>query len=238
MLRKAYVLTFKEPMQVLESFLNSPYWIEFTALAIAHLFAVISPGPDFAVVSRYSVRFGAKVGVWVSLGIALGILIHVTYSVLGLALVIKTTPVLYSFLLLAAAVYFLWLAAILLRAKKPALAADNRNGEVTAQSEPAPSVRRSIGLGFLTNGLNMKATMFFLALFTSVISIQTPLVVKSAYGAYLAVATFIWFASLSLLLGKTRLRYWLLRYGYWFDRAMGLIVLLLATHLIWQWFSL
>src|SRR5690554_6422207 len=225
-------------MQVLESFLNSPYWIEFTALAIAHLFAVISPGPDFAVVSRYSVRFGAKVGVWVSLGIGLGILIHVTYSVLGLALVIKTTPVLYSFLLLAAAVYFLWLAAILLRAKKPALAVDNGNGEVTAQSEPAPIVRRSIGLGFLTNGLNMKATMFFLALFTSVISAQTPFVVKSAYGAYLAVATFIWFAALSLLLRKTRLRHWLLRYGYWFDRAMGFIVLLLAVHLIWQWLSL
>src|SRR5690554_8154315 len=146
MLRKAYVLTFKEPMQVLDSFLNSPYWIEFTALAIAHLFAVISPGPDFAVVSRYSVRFGAKVGVWVSLGIGLGILIHVTYSVLGLALVIKTTPVLYSFLLLAAAVYFLWLAAILLRAKKPQLTTSDNSGslEKVTQNEKPPSVRRAI----------------------------------------------------------------------------------------------
>jgi len=227
-------------MQVLQSFLNSPYWVEFIALAIAHLFAVMSPGPDFAVVSRYSVRFGAKTGVWVSLGIALGILIHVTYSVLGLALVIKTTPVLYSFLLLGAAVYFLWLAAILLRAKKPQLTtSDNSDSlEKVTQNEKPPSVPRAIGLGFLTNGLNMKATMFFLALFTSVISAQTPFVVKSAYGAYLAVATFIWFAALSLLLGKTRLRHWLLRYGYWFDRAMGFIVLLLAVHLIWQWLSL
>ncbi len=226
---------------MLQTFFNSPYWFEFSALAIAHFFAVASPGPDFAVVSRYSVRFGARVGVWVSLGIALGILIHVTYSVLGLALVIKTTPMLYSFLLLAAAGYFVWLAAMLLRAKKPAKEAALEHGSLpvtAANGEAAPSVRRAVGLGFLTNGLNMKATMFFLALFTSVISVQTPMLVKSAYGAYLAVATFIWFASLSLLLGKTRLRYWLLRYGYWFDRAMGLIVLLLALHLIWQWHSL
>ncbi|MCO4320773.1 LysE family translocator [Aliidiomarina quisquiliarum] len=226
---------------MLQTLFNSPYWLEFIALAIAHLFAVVSPGPDFAVVSRYSVRFGARVGVWISLGIALGILIHVTYSVLGLALVIKTTPMLYSFLLLAAAGYFLWLATMLLRAKKTAKETEPEHGRspsTAANSESSPSIRRAIGLGFLTNGLNMKATMFFLALFTSVISVQTPMLVKSAYGAYLAVATFIWFASLSLLLGKSRLRYWLLRYGYWFDRAMGLIVLLLATHLLWQWYSL
>jgi len=226
---------------VLETFFNSPYWFEFTALAIAHLFAVASRGPDFAVVSRYSVRFGARIGVWVSLGIALGILIHVTYSVLGLALIITTTPMLYSVLLLAAAGYFLWLAALLLRAKKPVHTTEAEHGNhasTAANGEVAPSARRAIGLGFLTNGLNMKATMFFLALFTSVISLQTPMLVKSAYGVYLAVATFTWFAALSLLLGKTRLRYWLLRYGYWFDRAMGMIVLLLAAHLLWQWYSL
>ncbi len=225
---------------MLQTFFNSPYWLEFTTLAIAHLFAVASPGPDFAVVSRYSVRFGAKIGMWVSLGVALGILIHVTYSVLGLALVIKTTPMLYSFLLLGAAAYFFWLAATLLRAKKPTVSDGGLNeGNIPQLSvEQPPSIRRSIGLGFLTNGLNMKATMFFLALFTSVIAVQTPFVVKSVYGAYLAVATFIWFAALSLLLGKTRLRHWLLSHGYWFDRAMGLIVLILALHLMRQWFVL
>ncbi|RUO44106.1 lysine transporter LysE [Aliidiomarina taiwanensis] len=220
---------------MLHTLLNSPYWIEFTALAVAHLVAVASPGPDFAVVSRYSVRCGARIGVWVSLGIALGILIHVTYSVLGLALVVQATPILYGGLLLVAAGYFLWLASILLRAKKSQEAMPTT--QQSAQTQ-APSVPRAIGLGFLTNGLNMKATMFFLALFTSIVSVETPLVVKSLYGGYLAMATFVWFAALSLLLGKTPLRGWLYAYGHWLDRVMGLIVFILAMHLLWQWYAL
>lgn len=220
---------------MLNSLVHSPYWFEFSALAIAHLFAVASPGPDFAVVSRYSIRYGARIGVWVSLGIALGILIHVTYSLLGLALVVQATPLLYSGLLLVAAAYFLWLASMLLRAKKSTDAMPD--AQQSSNTTAVPSVKRAVGLGFLTNGLNMKATMFFLALFTSIISVDTPLVVKSLYGAYLAVATFIWFASLSLLLGKTPLRGWLYAHGHWLDRAMGVIVLILAMHLLWQWYA-
>ncbi|WP_113905910.1 LysE family translocator [Aliidiomarina celeris] len=223
--------------------INSPYLFEFLTMAFAHLLAVASPGPDFAVVSRYSVRFGARIGVWVSLGIGLGILVHVTYSVLGLAIIINQTPWLYSVLLLVAALYFAWLAAQLLRAKPPlanTTVSEPLQTSAATQHSPEPqsfqqmSIKKAIGLGFLTNGLNVKATLFFLALFTSIISPQTPVLIKSGYGLYLAVATFVWFAALSLLLGKTRLRGWLLVHGYWFDRLMGLMLGLLALNMVWQ----
>lgn len=221
----------------MQAFFQSPYWLEFIALALAHLVAVISPGPDFAIVSRTSVHFGARVGLWVSIGIALGILIHVSYSIFGLALIIHTTPFLYALLLFAAAGYFYWLATVLIVTKQSNNTGQEHSNQ-NQRTESVPSCFKAITLGFLTNGLNIKATLFFLALFTSIISVQTPLWVKASYGVYLVVATFIWFAALSLLLGKTQLRYWLLRHGYWFDRAMGVVVLLLALHLSWQWFSL
>ena len=56
------------------------YWAEFSTIAIAHLFAVASPGPDFAVVIRQSVRGGVRSGVWTSLGVGSAILLHVTYA--------------------------------------------------------------------------------------------------------------------------------------------------------------
>ena len=208
-----------------------PYLAEFLAMAIAHLLAVTSPGPDFAVISRCSVRFGARVALWISLGIGLGILVHVTYSILGLALVIHQTPWLYQLLLMVAAAYFIYLGSMALRSspmENPAA-----TGELTEVMPLTPA--RALGLGFLTNGLNVKATMFFLALFTSIIAPDTPLTVKLGYGLYLALATFSWFALLSLLLGRTRIRSLLLAKGYWFDRAMGLVLWLLAGHLLWQW---
>lgn len=232
---------------MLEDIMAGRYVTEFIAMAIAHAVAVASPGPDFAVVSRYSVRHGARIATWVSLGIGLGILVHVTYSILGLALIIHQTPWLYKLLLLVAAAYFFWLGYGALRSKpnlfKPANAAQHAERHIEQNSEQHTnllsgsviSVRRAVGIGFLTNGLNIKATMFFLALFTSIISTQTPIVIKAGYGVYLAIATFAWFATLSYLLGRTRIRDILLSHGYWFDRTMGLILWFLAFHLLWQW---
>ncbi|RUO36462.1 LysE family translocator [Aliidiomarina sanyensis] len=224
---------------------SSRYFAEFLAMAVAHAVAVASPGPDFAVVSRYSVRYGARVATWVSLGIALGILVHVTYSILGLALVISNTPWLYQLLLLVAAAYFFYLGFQAIRSKPPQEEKDAHHSEGAAplgwSQERAQldigaiSRRRAVGIGFLTNGLNIKATMFFLALFTSIIAPSTPIAIKAGYGVYLAIATFAWFAMLSYLLGRTRIRDILLRKGYWFDRAMGLILWLLAGNLLWQW---
>ncbi|CUS49035.1 MAG: putative threonine efflux protein [Idiomarinaceae bacterium HL-53] len=216
----------------LQSILSSPYFVEFTQIAILHFLAVVSPGPDFAVVSRFSLRQGARIGVWLSLGIALGILIHVAYSILGLALVISQTPWLYRVLTLAAVGYFIWLGGLLIRSKP------NNSEAVPEQAERLKlsqlTTTKAVWLGFITNALNIKATFFFLALFTTVISFNTPAVVKVGYGLYLAFATFTWFACLSLLLGKTRLRQWLLSWGYWFDRLMGVLLLGIAGHFLLQ----
>ena len=67
----------------------SPYWPEFLKLAIAHMLAVASPGPDFAVVIRQSLAHGRRTAVWTAIGIGCAICLHVTYSMLGLGLVLR-----------------------------------------------------------------------------------------------------------------------------------------------------
>ena len=83
-------------------------------------------------------------------------------------------------------------------------------------------------LGFLTNGLNPKATLFFLALFTVVIGEDTSTMVQVLYGLYLAAATFIWFSLLSKLFGITIVRSRLLKMGKWFELGMGIVLILVA----------
>ena len=50
--------------------------LEFLTIAILHLFAVASPGPDFLLVTRQSLKFGRSVAIWSSDGIATGIIFH------------------------------------------------------------------------------------------------------------------------------------------------------------------
>ncbi|HTO03146.1 MAG TPA: LysE family transporter, partial [Opitutus sp.] len=68
------------------------YAMEFGKVALAHLLAVMSPGPDFAVVLRQSLGYGRRIAIWTSVGIGTAILLHVTYSLLGIGLLITGSP--------------------------------------------------------------------------------------------------------------------------------------------------
>lgn len=100
------------------------------------------------------------------------------------------------------------------------------------QSDKIISDKKAFALGFLTNGLNPKATIFFLSLFTVIVDAGTPFIVKSAYGVYLALATFCWFLFLSLILTKPQVRQVFSRKGHIFDRVMGWVLIALAVNIL------
>ncbi len=204
-----------------------PYWLEFITIATVHLLAVASPGPDFAIVLRYSVSYGRSVAILASLGIATGILIHVAYSLFGIGLLIQTTPWLFKALTYVAAAYLIYLGLGAIKsAPRPA------DPDQLQQQGSAISNKKAFLTGLLTNGLNPKATLFFLSVFAVVVSASTPNEVKLVYGLYLALATGLWFCSLSLCLSIPKVRQYIRANGYWFDRAMGGFLILLAIKLL------
>ena len=206
------------------------FWPEFLLIAVVHLMAVASPGPDFAIVLRYAVRFGRKAALAASLGIGAAILLHVTWSLVGIAVLIQTTPWLFNVLSFAAAGYLFYIGIMALRSSAPSHPEQAIAG---SGHENMPSTGKAFVAGFITNGLNPKATLFFLSLFAVIISPVTPLSYKVIYGTYMAFATAAWFAFLSVILTRENLRAFLLRKGYWFDRLMGAVLLALAMHLIY-----
>ena len=70
--------------------------IELAAVATITILAVISPGADFAMVTRNSLLYGRSAGLLASLGIALGVQLHVLYTMLGVGLVLQNSPGLFS----------------------------------------------------------------------------------------------------------------------------------------------
>ena len=211
------------------------YWLEFITIASIHLLAVISPGPDFAVVVKHSVRYGKEISYATSIGIGVGILLHVGYSLLGISLIIKTTPWLYDIFSYIAAAYLVWLAWGAIRSQPPqASESSNEVNDIQdiKQNEPSISWRKGFWIGFLTNGLNPKATLFFMSVFTVVISVSTPLSVQIVYGLYLAIATGIWFCLLSFLLTTSRVAGFIGDKSYLLDRLMGVLLVVLAFNLI------
>lgn len=202
------------------------YWTEFFTVALIHLLAVASPGPDFAIVVRESVAFGRRAGMFTALGVGSGIFVHVAYSLLGIGLIVSQSIVLFNALKWLAAAYLLYIGVKALRAKP----ADPASAEASLEAG-ARSPRAAFVAGFVTNGLNPKATLFFLSLFTVVIDPHTPLAVQGGYGIYLALATALWFCLVALLFSQRRVRAGFARLGHWFDRLMGAVLVGLGVKL-------
>ena len=199
------------------------YWAEFLTVALIHLLAVASPGPDFAVVVRESVTHGRRAGTWTALGVGTAIFLHVGYSLLGIGLIVSQSIMLFNVLKWLAAAYLVYIGIKALRARPAPAGSDSVQVSTVARTPRAAFVA-----GFMTNGLNPKATLFFLSLFTVVINPHTPLLIQAGYGAYLALATGLWFCLVALLFSQARVRSGFARMGHWFDRGMGAVLVALG----------
>lgn len=205
------------------------YLGEFLALATIHFLAVVAPGPDFAVTIRQSVRFGRVVGLCTAIGIGAGISVHVLYTLLGVGALMHTTPWLLSVAKVVGGAYILYLGVSLLRSK-PKTSLEGSEGDDDAN--PRQTLPRAFMTGFLTNATNPKATLFFLAIFTTVISASTPLKVQALYGVWMCFINALWFVIVALFFSSPRVRLLFMRMGHWFERTMGVILILFAGRLI------
>lgn len=166
----------------------------FLTLAFAHLIAVTSPGPDFAIILRQSIRDGFSKTLPTAMGIGTGILVHVMYSVMGLGIIIATNALIFNILKLCGVGYLLYVSFMIWRSNS------TMSRVISQGTEVANSFWRSYRLGFLTNALNVKATIFFLSVYI-LIDGNSPLILQIAYGIYMAIATFAYFTCLAFLLG-------------------------------------
>jgi RhtB (resistance to homoserine/threonine) family protein len=215
--------------------MSESLWLEFITIAGVHLIAVASPGPDFAIVLKQVINQGRRAAIFSSVGIGLGIMLHVMYSILGLSLLIKNTPMLYTIMLYAAAGYLFYIGVLALRSQpsESAVIALNDNGLASRSgSKSEQSIWQAFRLGFVTNGLNPKATLFFLSLFSVVVAPTTNDAVRWGYGVYLAVASGIWFITLSVLLSTSHIEQYLQQYRHVIDRLMGVVLIVLAISLV------
>ena len=198
--------------------------IEALSVATITILAVISPGADFAMVTRNSMVLSRRAGVLTASGIALGVLVHVAYSMAGIGLLIAQSIMLFSLIKFAGAAYLIYLGFTLLRAKKsdPAEAAKI----VTPLSDLA-----ALKIGFLTNALNPKTTLFVVALFTQVISPNTSIAVQLGYGAFMSLAHLAWFTLVAYAFSSEAARGFVASSCHLIERGIGTALVALGLGL-------
>ena len=128
-------------------------------------FAMISPGPDLVIVLRNTVVGGRSAGLRTSLGILVGNLVHIAYCVVGIGWLISQSILAFTALKYIGAAYLVYLGVMSLRA--------GRTTSATSPVEQTNSNRAWFAQGCLNNILNPKGTLFYLGVFTTVITPET-----------------------------------------------------------------
>ncbi|MCM9080393.1 MULTISPECIES: LysE family translocator [Streptomyces] len=196
---------------------------EVIAVAVITLLAVISPGADFAMVVRNSYLYGRPTGLFAAAGVAAGVLVHVSYTMLGVGLLIASSTALFTVIKLAGAAYLVWIGIRTFRAR----------AEVTVDLESKPQLTRlgAMRSGFLTNVLNPKTTLFVVSTFTQVVNPDTPVWQQAGYGLFMSAAHLGWFGAVALFFSVPRLRDRMLKAQKALNRAIGSVLVGLGVGL-------
>lgn len=197
------------------------YLADFLIIAGLHFLALVSPGPDFVLITRNSLVYSRKTGLFSALGLALGIVVHISYCLIGIAYIISKSIVVFSTLKLLGAGYLMFIGYKALKAK-PSQTSDI----VTEKKEMGRAA--ALKMGFLTNIFNPKVTLFFLALFTQVIYPQTPLIFKLGYGLEMSAMTFVWFGFVALVLSHNKIKSKFLNIQHYVERVTGVALIVLG----------
>ncbi len=201
------------------------YLNDFMTLGIIAFLGAVSPGPDFVIVTQSTLSHGKKAGIYTAMGIAAGCLIHISYSILGIGVILKESVIWFDVIKYVGAIYLIYLGIKAIVAKPTAATAKNAS---TKDRHQTSSSFDAFKKGFFVNLLNPKVALFILSIFTQVIDPITPLEIQAAYGLEFCLIAFCWFTLLSFILSNPTLRKKLLGVQNIIEKILGGFLILLG----------
>jgi len=195
-----------------------PDWPQLLLFIVAGWLLNLTPGPDVLYIVSNSLRGGVRAGMVAALGIFAGCFVHVAIATVGLGALLAASAMAFTVVKFVGAAYLLWMGVRLLRASTPDWAPDAAPAE--------PDLGRVFRRGFLTNVLNPKVALFFLAFLPQFIAPDA----SHKTLAFLALGMLFSFNALPVTLGYAWLAAWaanrvqlVRRTMRWLDRAAGVL---------------
>lgn len=196
------------------------YMQEFFSISLLIVLAAISPGPDFALVTKNALLHSRKSGIYTAAGVSFSLLIHAIYCIFGLALIISQSLLAFSIIKYLGAAYLVFIGIKGLLAK--------RESFTLSENSPKTAItnKQAFTQGLLCNFLNPKAIMFLLAFFTLVIEPGKSYFLEWGYGLEIALIHMIWFSWVACMLTHPAIKNNLNRVQFYIIKAMGFLLVL------------
>ncbi len=173
-----------------------------------------------------SVMYSRRTGMFTALGTSLGLIFHATYTLIGIAILIKESEWGFTIIRVLGAGYLGYLG-ISSFFKKPV--AFERMAHLDDDIKHLPASEdltafQAVRIGFVTDALNPFCMVFFISIFALVLDVNSTLPVKVFFGAEIFILALIWFLGTAWIFSNKQIRQQLARTGTWFGRITGSVL--------------
>ncbi|MBE3657119.1 lysine transporter LysE [Vibrio navarrensis] len=196
-------------------------WLSLFTICIL---GAMSPGPSLAIVAKHALAGGRKNGLATSWAHAFGIGIYAFVTLVGLAVVLQQSPLLFKTISYAGAAYLAYLGVNALRSKG-GVAAKLESGEQT-------SVWQSAKEGFLISILSPKIALFFIALFSQFVALGNELSNQVIIVATPFIVDGLWYTFITIVLSSSKVVDKIRAKAQLIDRLSGVVLILLALRVV------
>lgn len=201
----------------------------FLTVALVHLIALMSPGPDFFFVSQTAASRSRREAMMGVMGISLGIVVWAGVALMGLHLILQKMAWLHQIIMVGGGIYLCWMGWQLLRSAR------SQNAQRVAAPEvkvALPKPGRSFIRGFLTNLSNPKAVIYFGSVFS--LFVGDDVGAGARWGLFLLIIaeTFVWFSLVAVVFALPTMRRGYQRLAKWIDGLAGVLFTGFGLHLI------
>jgi RhtB (resistance to homoserine/threonine) family protein len=200
----------------------NPYAIIIGATLI-WLAAVVSPGPNFLVVSRLALSRSRRSAIGATVGITVGSLIYAALTMFGLSVLILRFAWLGDTIRIVGGVYLVWLGIQAWRARP-----ENLNPTAAKGVQDVTSLLHGLQVGFLTEITNPKGIAFFLGLFAAAVPETTPLWAKLTVLSAGGMIELAWYTAVSFALSSGPMLAGYLKVRRTVDRVLGTLLIALG----------
>lgn len=196
------------------------------SIMLIHLMASIYPGPDFVVVSQKTLFYGRKTGIFCGLGVCVGLLFHMSYSLAGLATVLKHSKHATQIIGICGGCYLIFLGYKAIKSSLSKQTKGHPKEEITQTAHSA------FWNGLIVNVLNPKAAIYFISLFSIVISPTL-----SIYKILLVIATILivqmsWYLIFVFVVTIPSIRSKFFSKIYFIDRIFEIFMTIMGIYLV------
>jgi len=187
------------------------------------LLGLISPGPDFFMVIKQSLTYSRKTGIYTAIGLGAGVATHITYCLTGIALLISKSILLFNIIKILGALYLFYIGFQIFFSKPEKITINHCNKKEDI------SALQAFKIGFLTNVLNPKATLFFMSVFTVFIPETTPQVILLVISIIMISMTILWFVCVAIFFTQPKIQTAFNKFQKYFNRIFGGILMALGV---------